>query len=87
MIQTVTVTELRAELSSYLDGLAEGPVLVLTHGKPAGVLLKPADYESLLDRIELLEDLLDGRRILAEYAQDPSVAIDAEEVFERLGHS
>ena len=87
MIQTVTVTELRAELSNYLDGLAESPVLVLTHGKPAAVLLEPANYEALLDRIELLEDLLDGRRILAEYAQDPRVAIDAEEVFERLGHS
>lgn len=87
MIQTVTVTELRAELSSYLDSLVESPVLVLTHGKPAAVLLEPANYESLLDRIELLEDLLDGRRIVSEYAQDPSVAIEAEEVFERLGHS
>lgn len=87
MIQTVTVTELRAELSDYLDGLAESPVLVLTHGKPAAVLLEPANYEALLDRIELLEDLLDGRRVVAEYAQDPSVAVDAEEVFERLGHS
>ena len=87
MIQTVTVTQLRAELSNYLDGLAENPVLVLTHGKPAAVLLEPARYEALFDRIELLEDLLDGRRILADYAQDPSVAIDAEEVFERLGHS
>jgi len=87
MIQTVTVTELRAELSDYLDGLAESPVLVLTHGKPAAVLLEPANYEALLDRIELLEDLLDGRRVVAEYSQDPSVAIDAEEVFERLGHS
>lgn len=87
MIQTVTVTELRAELSSYLDGLVDSPVLVLTHGKPAAVLLEPANYESLLDRIELLEDLLDGRRIVSEYALDPSVAIEAEEVFERLGHS
>lgn len=87
MIRTVTVTELRAELSNYLERLAESPVLVLTHGKPAAVLLEPANYESLLDRIELLEDLLDGRRIVAEYAHDPSVAIDAEEVFERLGHS
>ena len=87
MIQTVTVTELRAELSNYLDGLAESPILVLTHGKPAAVLLEPANYESLIDRIELLEDLLEGRRIVAEYAEDPGVAIDAEEVFERLSHS
>lgn len=87
MIRTVTVTTLRAELSNYLDGLAESPVLVLTHGKPAAVLLEPADYGFLVERIELLEDLLDGRRVAEEYLHDPSVAIDAEEVFERLGHS
>ena len=87
MIRTATVSELRSELSSYLDGLAEGPVLVLTHGKPAGVLLEPGSYESLLERIELLEDLLDGRRAVAEYRDDPTASIDAEEVFKRLGHS
>ena len=87
MIRIATVSELRSELSSYLDGLAEGPVLVLTHGKPAGVLLEPGNYESLLERLELLEDLLDGRRAVAEYRDDPTAAIDAEEVFKRLGHS
>ena len=35
---------------------------------------------------ELLEDILDGRQVIAEYRTDPTVAVDAEEVFERLGH-
>jgi PHD/YefM family antitoxin component YafN of YafNO toxin-antitoxin module len=67
--------------------LAEGPLLVLTHGKPAAVLLEPSYYESLLERIELLEDMLDGRQVVSEYVDDPSVAIEAEEVFGHLGQS
>jgi hypothetical protein len=39
----------------------------------------------LIERIEQLEDLLDGRQAILEYVQDPNVAVDAEDVFERLG--
>lgn len=86
MLRTATVTELRSALSSYLAGLTEGPVLVLSHSRPAAVLLEPEMFDTLMERIELLEDLLDGRRVIAEYTEDSSIAVDAEEVFERLGH-
>ena len=86
MLRTATVTELRAELSSYLEGLKEGPLLVLSHSRPAAVVLEPEMYEALVDQIELLEDILDGRRVIDEYLEDVSLAVDAEEVFERLGH-
>ncbi len=86
MLRTATVTELRAELSSYLEGLKEGPLLVLSHSRPAAVVLEPEMYEALLEKLELLEDILDGRRVIAEYMKDTSVVVDAEEVFERLGH-
>jgi len=39
----------------------------------------------LIERVELLEDLLDGRQALTEYIQNPAIALDAEEVFERIG--
>jgi hypothetical protein len=42
-------------------------------------------FESLVERVEFLEDLLDGRQAIAEYLEDPTVALDAEEVFERIG--
>jgi len=85
VLRTATVTELRAALSSYLERLGEGPVLVLSHSRPAAVLLEPEMFDALVERIELLEDLLDGRRAIAEYDEDKHVAVDAEEVFERLG--
>lgn len=86
MIKTTTVTELRAELATLINGLDEGPVMVLSRSRPAAVLIEPEMYDALLEKCELLEDLLDGRRFLAEYMGDQSSGVDAEEVFTRLGH-
>ena len=85
MLRTVTVTELRSGLASYLNELDEGPVIVLSHSRPAGVLLEPEMFDAILEKCELLEDILDGRRAINEFTIDPSVAVDAEDVFERLG--
>jgi hypothetical protein len=49
------------------------------------MLVEPEEFDRLLERVEYLEDLLDGRQAVAEYLEDPAVALDAEEVFERLG--
>lgn len=85
MIKTTTVTKLRSELASLLENLQDGPLLVLSHSKPAAVLIEPELFESLLERVEYLEDLLDGRQAIADYLDDPTVVLDAEEVFERIG--
>jgi len=85
MFKTTTVTELRSDLAGYLNRLRDGPVIVLSRSRPTAVLLEPQIFDGLLDRIELLEDLIDGRRALAELHETPSVAVDANEVFARLG--
>ncbi len=85
MLRTTTVTQLRSELASVLKSLQDGPLLVLSHSKPIAMLIEPEEFDSLMERIEYLEDLLDGRLAVAEYLEDPAVAIDAEEVFERIG--
>ena len=56
-----------------------------THSKPAAMLIDPEMFDNLVERVELLEDLLDGRQAIAEYIDNPDIAIDAEEVFERIG--
>lgn len=86
MLKTVTITELRAELPSYIKGLEDGPVMIMSHSRPAAVLIDPEIYEALVEKIELIEDLVDGRRAMADYRADPDQAVDAEEVFERSGH-
>jgi PHD/YefM family antitoxin component YafN of YafNO toxin-antitoxin module len=86
MLRTTNVSNLRADLSAFLKDLAEGPLLVLSHSRPAAVMLDPEVFEALVEKIEMLEDLVEGRRAIAEYREDPDRTIDAEEVFERLGH-
>jgi len=85
MFRTTTVTELRLDLSSHLASLVDGPLLVLSHSKPKAMMIEPELFDNLLERVELLEDLLDGRQAIAEYIENPDIALDAEEVFERIG--
>jgi len=85
MFRTTTVSELRSDMSSLLSTLQDGPLLVLSHSKPKAMLIDPELFDNLLERVELLEDLLDGLQAVAEYREDPDVVLDAEEVFSRLG--
>ena len=86
MLKTTTVTELRSDLSSFINELGEGPVMIMSRSRPAAVLVDPEMFDALLEKCEMLEDILDGRRAVAEYLEDNKSAVEAEEVFERLGH-
>ncbi len=86
MLKTTTITELRSELSSYINELNEGPVMIMSRSRPAAVLVEPEMFDTLMKECELLEDILDGRRAVADYREDSKVALDAEQVFKRLGH-
>ncbi len=86
MIKTTTITELRSELSSYINQLSDGPVMVMSRSRPAAVLVDPETFDTLMKECELLEDILDGRQAITEYNTDHTVVVEAEEIFERLGH-
>ncbi|TFH33142.1 MAG: type II toxin-antitoxin system Phd/YefM family antitoxin [Anaerolineales bacterium] len=86
MLRTTNVSTLRTELSSFLSDLEDGPILILSHSTPKAVLIDPELFDSLVEKVELLEDLVDGRRVIADYQADPASFGDAEEVFERLGY-
>lgn len=85
MIRTTTVTELRADLSSQIDNLSDGPLQVISRSKPVAMILDPDLFENIIERIELIEDILDGRQAVVDYLEDSNIAVDSEEVFERLG--
>jgi PHD/YefM family antitoxin component YafN of YafNO toxin-antitoxin module len=85
MFKTATVSELRSDLASHIRQLAEGPLVILSKSRPAAVLIEPDVFDALLEKAEFLEDILDGSRTLSEYNSDPSVALDAEDVFSQLG--
>jgi prevent-host-death family protein len=86
MLRTINVSTLRNELSSLLSNLENGPILVLSQSRPKAVLMDPDMFYSLVEKVEMLEDLVDGRREISEYRTDPTSFLDAEDVFERLGH-
>jgi prevent-host-death family protein len=85
VFKTATVTEVREGLKDYIGQLPDGPIVVTAHGRPSAVLIQPEAFESFLESAELLEDLILGRQALEEYLADPNIAVDAEEVFARLG--
>jgi prevent-host-death family protein len=85
MLRTTSVFQLRSNLSSYIEKVGEGPIVVLSRSEPAAVLLDPDVYEALIEKAETLEDILDGRVALQHYAAHPEAAVNAEEVFSRLG--
>jgi prevent-host-death family protein len=72
MLKTVTVSELRAELAKYLRGLDEGPVTVLSHGKPVAILVEPEMHYALLDKCDMLDDLLKALRPIARTIEERS---------------
>lgn len=85
MLRTASVSQLRSDLSSYIQKVEEGPLIVLSRSQPAAVLLDPQVYDALIENAETLADILDGRLALEHYLANPEAAVDAEEVFTRLG--
>jgi len=85
MQKTATVTELRTDIASYISKLSDGPITIMSRSRPAAVLVDPEMFDTLMKECELLEDILDGRAAVADYLKDRKSAVDAEEVFKRLG--
>lgn len=61
-IEMVSVAELRAELSSVLEKLqtAHRPVYVTQRGRPRAVLVALDEYNALIERLEYLDDSIEG---------------------------
>jgi antitoxin YefM len=63
-----SLTAFRANVASFVDRVREtGRPLILTqHGKSAAVLLGAADYEALIEELEILRDIQISEQELAE---------------------
>ena len=84
MIKTASVTELREKLAETIESLdTENAVMVVRHSKPAAYLVSPRVFDELIERLEELEDMQDMALALTDYHKGE--AVEAEEVFRRLG--
>jgi prevent-host-death family protein len=75
------LTAFRANVAGFIDQVrsTHRPLVLTQHGRGAAVLLGAADYEALLDEVELLRDIA-----VAERQIDAGEGIPHEEVVERL---
>jgi len=83
--KTTTVTQLRENLAKYLDETREGPLRVMKHSETAAYLVNAKQFEELVEKLEDLLDIVEATKILEEVSRDPSMLVDAEEVFKELG--
>ena len=62
------LSEFRAEVASCIRQVhkTKRPVVITHHGKSAAVLLDIAHYETLLERIETLQDIRMGEQQISE---------------------
>lgn len=55
----VPLGEFKAHAARYLKQL-DGPVVITQHGRPAGVLVSPAEYDRIRDQQRFFESLAAG---------------------------
>lgn len=62
------LTAFRANVASFVDQVRSTgrPLLLTQHGRGAAVLLGAADYEALVEELEILRDIQVSERELAE---------------------
>jgi prevent-host-death family protein len=76
-----SLSDFRANAASFIERVkSERRPLVLTqHGKSSAVLIDVEDYQKMLDKIQLLEELSTARKEL-----NNGEGIDQEEFFSKL---
>lgn len=76
-----SLSEFRANASAFIERVkSEHRPLVLTqHGKSSAVLIDVEDYQKLLDKVQLLQEISNARKEL-----DEGEGIDNDEFFAQL---
>jgi prevent-host-death family protein len=54
---TMTISELRADISKVVNSVKKTPVTISRHGEAVAVIISTSMYEQLLDALEELEDI------------------------------
>ena len=74
------LTAFRANAASFVEQVrrTRRPIVLTQHGRSAAVLLGAAEYEALLEEIEILRDIQISERELAEGKGVPHEEVAAE---------
>ena len=84
MLKTTSITDLRDNLAGTIDSLQNlHTIMILRNSKAAAYLVEPEYFENLLEQVEDLLDIAEMQLAIEDFQKGD--AVDAEEVFERLG--
>ena len=63
-----SVTEFRAHAKNYINQVKQTkrPLVLTQHGKSSAVLLDVTEYEKLLDKLELIQDIRTAQKDISE---------------------
>lgn len=58
----IPIAEFKSHASSFLNKIKENhrSIIITQHGKPAGVVLSPGDYDELMNREKFIRAILRG---------------------------
>ena len=79
-MSVIAMSEAKARLSALVADLCFEGVVLLRHGKAAGILINPARYEELLEALGDLNDI----EAVAHFREHPEPTMEAGEFFARL---
>jgi len=85
--EVLPISDLRHAQAGVLNRLSGGPILLTQRGKAAAVLVDPVQWNQLLERLEDLQDAVDGLEALAAYRKDPSTARPLSDILYELNIS
>jgi antitoxin YefM len=76
------LSEFRSKIAFYFDKVkkTKRPLIITQNGKSATILLEVSEYEAMVDKIEVLEDIK-----LAETKLNRGLAISHKDVKKRFG--
>ena len=76
-----SLSDFRANAASYIERVKteRRPIILTQHGKSSAVLIDVEEYQKLLDKVQLLEEISTARKEL-----DSGEGLSQEEVFSEL---
>ena len=65
LYQTIGSGDLKTNVNNAFKLAEQGPVVVLSRTQPKAVMVSPHEWNRIAERLELLEQLQEARRIIA----------------------
>ena len=76
MPNIVSVSTFRNEYNQVFSMLDDGPVVIAARSKPAGMLVSPAMWNAIVDRLEDQDALIEGLNDLLQIERGEEALID-----------